>query len=263
MKQELRWTPFLVLCSREIRRFLKVLFQTLVTPMINSSLYLLIFGVSLGQHIPVPGEMGYLAFLIPGLIMMSCLNNSYQNSSSSIVSAKFAGELEDYRVSPISDQQLIWALAVGGLARGLAVGLITFGVGQIFYYVTLGQLLVIKHPLWLLYFLTIGGLAFAKLGMSVAFWAKTVDQLSAVSSFVLLPLLYLGGVFFSIENLHPFWKSLSQVNPLLYFISGVRYGLLGVSDVPVTTSAPLALVALVCFHGIVALTLRKGSFSRW
>lgn len=231
--------------------------------MINSSLYLLIFGVSLGAHIPVPGGVSYLAFLIPGLIMMSCLNNAYQNSSSSIVSAKFGGELEDYRVSPLSDQQIIWALSIGGLTRGLTVGIITFCVGQVFYHVTLGEFLMVEHPLWLLYFLIIGGLAFAKLGMSVAFWAKTVDQLSAVSSFVLLPLLYLGGVFFSIENLHPFWKSLSQANPLLYLINGVRYGILGVSDVPITTSAPVALVALLCFHGIVALSLRKGSFSRW
>ncbi|MCB0384537.1 MAG: ABC transporter permease, partial [Bdellovibrionales bacterium] len=111
LRQELRWTPFFILFYREIRRYLKVLIQTIVAPLINSSLYLLIFGVSLGASISVPGGVSYLAFLIPGLVMMSCLNNCFQNSSSSIVSAKFGGDLEDFRVSPLSDQQIIWAYA--------------------------------------------------------------------------------------------------------------------------------------------------------
>lgn len=151
-KLELHWTPFLVLLIREIRRFLKVLVQTVISPMINSSLYLLIFGVSLGAKISVGGGVSYLAFLIPGLVMMSCLNNSFQNTSSSVVSAKFAGELEDFRVSPLSNQQIIWALGLGGLTRGLLVGSVTYFVGQVFFWLAQGQWLPMAHPWWLIYF---------------------------------------------------------------------------------------------------------------
>ena len=263
MTQELRWTPFFVLLEREIKRFGKVMVQTIVTPLINSSLYLLIFGVSLGQSIKMGNGLSYLAFLIPGLVMMGCLNNAFQNSSSSIVSAKFGGELEDYRVSPLSNQQIIWALAVGGVVRGVCVGLITFIVGQVFYYLLEGGILGVAHPLILLFFIIVGGLSFATLGISVAFWAKTFDQLSAVSAFILLPLLYLGGVFFSIENLHPFWKTLASFNPLLYLINGVRYGLLGSADVDARLAAIVAICALGVFHWIALKSLKKGSFARW
>lgn len=262
-KLELHWTPFLVLLIREIRRFLKVLVQTVISPMINSSLYLLIFGVSLGAKISVAGGVSYLAFLIPGLVMMSCLNNSFQNTSSSVVSAKFAGELEDFRVSPLSNQQIIWALGLGGLVRGLLVGSITYFVGQVFFWLTQGDWLPMAHPWWLIYFLAVGGLVFSHLGISVAFWARTFDQMSAVGGFILTPLLYLGGVFFSIENLAPFWRGLSRVNPLLYLINGVRHGILGVSDVPVETAAVVALAFLLLTYLVALGSLKRGSFMRW
>jgi ABC-2 type transport system permease protein len=260
---ELRWTPFLVMLEREVKRFGKVVVQTVVTPLINSSLYLLIFGVSLGQSITLASGVSYLAFLIPGLVMMGCLNNAFQNSSSSIVSSRFGGDLEDYRVSPLSHQQIIWALAIGGLIRGLVVGSITFLVGQVFFYFMEGQVLGVAHPFILLFFICLGGLSFATLGISVAFWAKTFDQMSAISAFILLPLLYLGGVFFSIESLHPLWKSLALLNPLLYLINGVRYGILGVADVPVGYSALIGAIGLVVFHFIAVRSLKNASFSRW
>ncbi|MCC7405927.1 MAG: ABC transporter permease [Bdellovibrionales bacterium] len=259
----MRWTPFWVLFRREIKRYLKVLVQTIFAPMISSTLYLLIFGVSLGSQVTVPGGISYLAFLIPGLVMMSCLNNCFQNSSSSIVSAKFAGDLEDLKVAPLSHTQMLWAFAFGGLTRGLTVGTITFLVGELFFYLTTDQWLGIAHPGWLLFFLTLGGLTFAKIGVSVAFWAESVDQLSAVSSFVLLPLLYLGGVFFSVENLHPLWKSVSHANPLLYLINGVRYGILGQADVAVGTAALVAVLALGLFHLLGLWSLRRGPYGRW
>lgn len=263
-KQEsLRWIPFVTLLEREIARFMKVLAQTIVTPMINSTLYLLIFGVSLGGSIQLASGVSYLAFLIPGIVMMGCLNNAFQNSSSSIVSAKFGGDLEDLRVSTLSNFQIIWALGFGGLIRGAIVAIVTLIVGQLFFYFSKGELLGVAHPLYLLFFLIIGGLSFAQLGISVAFWAKTFDQLSAVSAFILLPLLYLGGVFFSIDGLHPFWKTLAQFNPLLYLINGVRFGLLGVSDVSVGVSALVAVVSLCVFHMVALRSLKQGSFVRW
>lgn len=261
--QELRWTPFLSLLRREVDRFAKVLVQTVITPFINSSLYLLIFGVSLGRSIETGQSFNYLAFLIPGLVMMGCLNNAFQNSSSSVVTAKIGGDLEDFKVSALSDQQMIWAFSLGGLLRGFIVGFITFAVGQLFYFVTHGEWLGVVHPIMLVMFLAIGSLTFAKLGIAVAYWARTFDQLSAVSGFILVPLTYLGGVFFSIQMLHPFWQRVSLLNPLLYFINGVRYSVLGTSDVSMTAALAVSLIALLICHALVLLTLRNSTFRRW
>lgn len=257
------WAPFYALYSREMHRFMKVVFQTVFSPLISSTLYLLIFGVSLGGSIAMPGDHSYLAFLIPGLVMMSCLNNAFQNSSSSIVSGKFSGDLEDWRVVPLSDQQIIWAVSLGGLTRGLLVGFVTYAVGAVFLFLTEGSWQLIAHPLELAFFLAVGGLSFAKLGISVAFWARSFDQVSAVGAFVLLPLIYLGGVFFSLGNLHPFWQGISKANPVLYFINGVRYGMLGASDVGLGTAAVVSLASLLIFHALAWRALRTGDFSRW
>lgn len=260
---DLVWTPFITLYSREMKRFLKVIVQTVFTPLVTASLYLLIFGVSLGRNITISSGSSYLAFLIPGLVMMAVLNNSFQNSSSSIVAGKFSGDLEDWKVVPLSNQQIVWALSFGGLSRGIIVGLITYLVGSVFHLVIEGSFLIPEHPLWLLFFLAVGGLSFAKLGISVAFWAKTFDQLSAVGTFLLLPLIYLGGVFFSLKGLHPFWQALSKFNPVLYFINGVRYGTIGHSDVDVFVAAGVSLAALVVFHILGIRSLKHAQFQRW
>jgi ABC-2 type transport system permease protein len=257
------FSPFWTLYVREMKRFMKVMFQTVVTPLVTATLYLLIFGVSLGGSIDLPGGLPYMAFLIPGLIMMSVLNNAFQNSSSSIVSGKFSGDLEDLRVVPLGTHQILWAMSIGGLTRGVIVGVVTFIVGEVFYYVVEGSILPVAHPAWLIFFLIVGGLSFAKLGVPVAFWARSFDQVSAVGSFVLLPLIYLGGVFFSLENLHPFWKLLSSFNPVLYFINGVRYGLLGTSDVNVYSAAAVSLSAMVLFHLVALRSLKTGNYQRW
>lgn len=263
MKTDLVWTPFLTVLEREIRRFLKVVVQTVLTPLVNAVLYLLIFGLSLGGAIQMASGHSYLAFLIPGLVMMGCLNNAFQNSSSSVITAKFGGDLEDFRVSALSSTQIVWAMSIGGLIRGFAVGLVTFITGAIFFRLAEGQWLVPAHPLVLLAFLVLGGLSFAKLGICVAFWARSFDQLSAISGFVLLPLIYLGGVFFSINGLHPLWQAVARWNPMLYLINGVRYGFLGVSDVGLGTAFAVGLVTVVVFHGLALRSLKTGSFLRW
>lgn len=259
----LKWNPFLSLFKREVKRFFKVSVQTLFAPLVNSTLYLLIFGVSVGSQIQMSGEIPYLAFIIPGLIMMGCLNNAFTNSSSSIVGTKFSGELEDYKSSPLTLNQIIWALSLGGLLRGLLVSLITFVVGQVFYWFQYEQFLAVAHPLWLLFYLFVGGLSFANFGLSAAIWAKSFDHLSAVGNFILLPLIYLGGVFYSIERLPAFWQKISQLNPLLYLINGVRYSLLGHSDVSHGLSAMSSISMLVIFYVIAKRSLRSGSFHRW
>lgn len=257
------WIPFWTLFRRECHRFAKVLVQTVVTPLISASLYLLIFGVSLGSFVDMSDQGGYLAFLIPGLMMMGLMNNSFQNSSSSIVSSKFTGDLEDLATVPLTRTQIIWALSLASVVRGALVALMTLVAGQIFYYSQYGQLLSIQHPIWLFVFVLVSGLVFGQLGLMAAFWAKTFDQLSAISTFVILPLTYLGGVFISIENLGPFWQKVSLLNPLFYFINGLRYSVVGYSDVPVWQSAGLSLLSLVVIYLFAYRLLNRVSFARW
>lgn len=254
---------FMTLLRREVKRFMKVLVQTVVTPFVSSFLYLLVFGVSLGQHVEGPHGIHYLGFLIPGLMMMGLMNNAFQNSSSSVVTSKFSGDMEDLRVAPISDNAIIWAMTIGALVRGSIVAGITLFVGEIFYRFQHGEWLGMAHPFVVLYFVVLSGFMFGQIGISVAFWAKSFDQLSAFSAFILLPLTYLGGVFISIEQLHPFWQSVSKMNPLLYLINGLRYGILGVSDVDLAHSVVISLIGFAVFYIFARISLKKGSFQRW
>jgi ABC-2 type transport system permease protein len=259
-------TPFLFLFRKECHRFMKVLVQTVLTPLISSTLYLLIFGVSLGSQLQSTGELSgqrYLAFLVPGLMMMGLMNNAFQNSSSSLVSSKFTGDIEDLGIVPLTRDHIIWALSLASVVRGVLVAAMTLLAGEIFFYFQYGDWIAIEHPLWLFYFLIAAGLVFGQMGMMTAFWAKTFDQLSAVTTFVILPLTYLGGVFISIHSLHPIWQKISLLNPLFYFINGLRYSVLGTADVSVEQSAGLALVALVVIYGMAHRLFSKITFSRW
>ena len=262
-KQDLIWAPFLMLLSREIQRFFKVIAQTVFIPVINSFIYLLIFGVSLGRYIQVMEGVSYLEFLIPGLVMMGCMNNGYQNGSSSLLSMKFGGEIIDIKASPLTVQHIIWAMSIGGLCRGLTVGFVIFLSGELFHYIYEGSFLIPTHPFYFILFCVIGGLAFTKLGITVAFFGKTFDHVSAIGGFIIAPLIMLGGVFFSLDNLSPFWIKVSSFNPLLYFINGVRYGVLGVSDVPITTAFWVSLLGLLIFHLSAVWTLKKRSYQPW
>lgn len=263
MTKDLIFTPFLALLKKEIARFFRVIGQTLLVPLVNSTLYLLIFGVSLGSSIQVSGLSSYLAFLIPGLVMMGVLNNAFQNSSSSIGTSKFHGDLEDLRIVPLSATQIVWALGIGGLVRGVLVGFITFSIGEVFYRIQVGELLPIHHPFLLFFFLVMGGLSFSFLGISIAFKAKSIDQLSAITGFILLPLMYLGGVFFSLENLHPFWRAASHINPMLYFINGVRFGILGMADISLSLALAVSFLTTAALYGLALYTVRNGIYSRW
>lgn len=254
---------FFTLIRREIKRFLKVVIQTVVSPVISSFLYLLVFGVSLGNSVQLKNGIPYLSFLIPGLMVMGLINNAFQNSSSSVVTSKFSGDLEDIRVAPIPHSYIIWAMGLGGVFRGSLVALVTGVVGYAFHYFQLHELVKIEHPFWLIYFFVVGGLIFSFIGIFVAVLANTFDQLSAFSTFILLPLTYLGGVFISIENLHPIWQAITKLNPLFYLINGFRYSILGQSDVVLSTAVIISLVGVSITFFMATFALRKGSFSRW
>lgn len=254
---------FITLVRREIHRYLKVLFQTIFTPLVNSILYLLIFGVSLGDNIKLQSGITYLAFIIPGLVMMACLNNAFQNSSSSIVSGKFSGDVEDWRVVPLTTQGIIWALCIGALSRGFLVGFLTLIVGELFYYWTYGDIIHIQSYFLFLVFLTVGAIVFSLVGIIVAIWAKTFDEMSAVGSLILTPLMFLGGVFFSIQSLSPFWQQVSLYNPLLYYINGFRFAMLGESDVSLQLCLIVSVLSLFISFFIAKYAIEKGSFQRW
>lgn len=254
---------FLTLLKREIKRFLKVVIQTVVSPIVSSFLYLLVFGVSLGGSVQLKSGVPYLAFLIPGLMVMGLINNAFQNSSSSVVTSKFSGDLEDLRVAPIPHSFIIWAMGFGGVVRGSVVAMVTGLVGLVFYYIQNNEMMSIVHPLWMIYFFIVGGLIFAFLGIFVAFLAKTFDHLSAFTTFILLPLTYLGGVFISVQNLPDIWQTLSKLNPLFYLINGFRYSILGQSDVELSRAVVVSLLGLIITFLMAKLSLKKGSFSRW
>ena len=255
-------TGFIFLFRRECHRFFKVLVQTVLTPVISAGLYLLIFGVTLGQYVEI-GSLHYLSFLIPGLMMMGLMNNSFQNSSSSLVSSKFTGDIEDLAIVPLSRTQIIWAMSLASVIRGGMVALITLIVGEVFYFIQYQELLLPAHPLWLLYFILTAGLVFGQLGLIAAFWAKTFDQLSAISTFVILPLTYLGGVFVPISQLQPVWQKVSMMNPLLYFINGLRYSMIDHADVSVALSAGLVLIFVFVFHILAHRVLSRVTLTRW
>jgi ABC-2 type transport system permease protein len=242
---------------------MKVVAQTVAIPLVNSTLYLMIFGVSLGNQIALKDGLPYMAFLIPGLVMMGCLNNAFQNSSSSIIASKFGGDLEDLKVAPITHWHIMTALSIAALVRGVMVGVVTWVSGEVAYFLMFDKFLSVAHWPILLLFLVLGGLCFANIGIFVGFYARTFDQLSAIGGFVLLPLIYLGGVFFSIEHLPPFWHSVAIANPLLYMINGVRYGILGQADVAWTTALAVALAAYAGTSAMAIWSLRRGSFHRW
>lgn len=257
------WAPFFTLLEKEVQRMLKVKGQTVITPTINATLYLLIFGVSLGKSITLKSGVSYLFFIVPGLVMMAALNNAYQNTASTIINSKFHGDLMDLRVVPLSNQMIVWALSLGALVRGFVVGLFTLLISLLFSYFSMGSLISIAHPILFLVFITVGSLTFGMLGIAIGFHATSFEKVNAVSSFVLLPLMYLGGVFFSTEQLHPFWQGVSRLNPMLYLINGVRYSTIEVSDVPLEASLGIAFFSFAVMFMISSYFVKNGSYSRW
>ena len=240
---------WLTLLYKELLRFWKVSFQTILAPVLTALLYLLIFSHVLESNVSVfGGRVSYTAFLIPGLVMMSVLQNAFANTSSSLMQSKMNGNLIFILLPPLSPLELFAAYVVGAMVRGIVVGLGVFAVTLLF----VPSLLAMPHPAWALGFALLGSAILGTLGLVAAIWAEKFDQISAFQNFIIMPLTFLSGVFYSIHSLPPFFQTLSHANPFFYMIDGFRYGFFGLSDVAPSTS--LAIVA-ACALLLCALTL--------
>ena len=240
-------TGFLTLLYKELLRFWKVGFQTVFAPMVSTLLYLMIFSHVLEAQVEAFPGVAYTAFLIPGLVMMAVLQNAFANSSSSLIQSKITGNLVFVLLSPLSYREIFFAYVLASVVRGLAVGL---GV----YLVTVGffDVAVASFP-WVFLFAFMGSALLGAIGIIAGIWADKFDQLAAFQNFVILPLTFLSGVFYSLHSLPPFWQQLSHLNPFFYMIDGLRYGFFNASDISPYIS--LAIV-VVCFVAVSWVTLR-------
>ncbi len=210
---------------KEVLRFWKVSFQTVGAPVLTAVLYLLIFGHVLEDHVQVYKGVGYTAFLVPGLVMMSLLQNAFANSSSSLIQSKITGNLVFVLLTPLSHRAWFLAYVGASLVRGLMVGA---GVWLATLWFTPAQF---AQPLWALVFAALGGCLLGSLGLIAGLWADKFDQMAAFQNFIIVPMTFLSGVFYSVHSLPAFWQGLSHLNPFFYLIDGFRRGFFGVSDV--------------------------------
>ncbi|MEM6188931.1 ABC transporter permease [Shewanella scandinavica] len=234
---KLYFIAFKSILSKEINRFTRIWIQTLVPPAITMTLYFLIFGNLVGSRIGEMGGVSYMEFIAPGLIMMSVITNSYSNVASSFYSAKFQRNLEELMVAPVPHYVLIAGYVGGGVARGLCVGLIVTLVAMFFVDISLHHAGLVVMTV----FLT--SVLFSLGGLINAVFAKSFDDISIIPTFVLTPLTYLGGVFYSLSLLPPFWQGVSALNPVVYMINVFRYGFLGFADI----SVPLSIAIMIGF----------------
>jgi ABC-2 type transport system permease protein len=232
---------------KEVLRFWKVAFQTVASPVITAVMYLLIFGHVLEEHVQVFPGVGYTSFLVPGLVMMSVLQNAYANSSSSLIQSKITGNLVFLLVSPLSHWAWFTAYVGAAVVRGLAVGLGVFVVTVWFAPLHLAE------PWWILIFGLLGAGLLGSLGLIAGMWAEKFDQMAAFQNFIIMPMTFLSGVFYSVKSLPGAWQAVSHLNPFFYMIDGFRRGFFGASDVSPWLSLAVVGTAFVL---VAALTLR-------
>jgi len=235
-------TAFKTIVWKEVRRFLRIWVQTLVPPVITISLYFVIFGNLIGRRIGEMGGYTYMEFIVPGLIMMAVINNSYANVVSSFFSQKYQRSIEELLVSPVPNYVILSGFVLGGVARGLAIGVIATIISLFFSGLHMHNLLIT------LLVVLMSSIVFSLGGFINAIFANKFDDITIIPTFVLTPLIYLGGVFYSIELLPEFWRLVSQLNPIFYMVNAFRFGILGVSDVNVVFAfAMLVLFTVVLF----------------
>ena len=246
------WRGTYTLFKKEILRFWRVAFQTVASPILTALLYLLIFSHVLEGHVEVYKGVQYTAFLIPGLIMMSLLQNAFANSSSSLVQSKIMGSIVFVLLTPISYLQFFCAFLAAAIIRGLLVGLSIYLVA--IWFVDLP----IVHPLWIFAFALLGSALLGTFGIIAGIWADKFDQMAAFQNFVIMPLTFLSGVFYSIHSLPPFWQTISHFNPFFYMIDGFRYGFFGKGDISPWISISVVAAFLLALAWLALKMLKSG-----
>lgn len=247
-----QWHAFSTLVVKEYNRIVRIWVQTILPPAITMTLYFIIFGSLIGRRIGEMDGFGYMEFIAPGLIMLAVITNSYGNVVSSFFGAKFGRHIEEMLVSPMPNYLILLGHVAGGVVRGLMVGGIVTVVALFF------TRLEVQHPWVVLSTVILTSVVFSLGGFINAVFAKKFDDISIVPTFVLTPLTYLGGVFYSISLLPEFWQRVSQANPILYMVNAFRYGVLGSSDIPIGTAYALILVAIALLYGFSMYLLNKG-----
>jgi len=240
------------LLYKETLRFWKVGFQTVGAPVLTAVLYLMVFGHVLEDHVKVYGTVSYTAFLVPGLVMMSVLQNAFANSSSSIIQSKIMGSLVFVLLTPLSHWGWFFAYVGSSIVRGLAVGLGVLVVAVLFAWPGF------VAPWWALLFAFLGAAMLGTLGLIAGLWAEKFDQMAAFQNFLIMPMTFLSGVFYSIQTLPPFWQQVSHLNPFFYMIDGFRYGFFGVSDASPWLSLAVVGSAWLVVSAIAVNLLRIG-----
>ena len=243
---------FQTIVIREILRFMRIWLQTILPTAITTALYFLIFGGLIGPRIGEMDGFSYMDFIVPGLIMLGIITNSYANVVSSFYFAKFSHSIEELLVSPLPNYLILLGYLVGGVARGAVVGLAVTTVSWLFTDLSL------HSPLVVITVALLTATLFSLAGFINAVFAQSFDDISIVPTFVLTPLTYLGGIFYSISLLPAFWQKVSLANPILYMVNAFRYGVLGVSDIPVTTSYAIIVAFIVALFAIALILLNKG-----
>ena len=243
---------FFTLFRKEITRFWKVSFQTVLAPVLTALLYLLIFSHVLEDHVQVYPGVRYTAFLVPGLAMMSLLQNSFANSSSSLIQSKITGNIIFVLLPPLSHFEFFAAYVLACVVRGVMVGFGVFAITALFVPVPL------QHPLWVASFALLGSALLGTLGIIAGIWAEKFDQLAAFQNFIIVPLTFLSGVFYSMHSLPPLWQEVSRFNPFFYMIDGFRYGFFGVSDMSPSLSFAIVGGCLLALSFATLSLLKRG-----
>jgi len=245
-------TGFPTLLYKEVLRFWKVSFQTVAAPVLTTLLYLLVFAHALRGHVQAFPGVSYLEFLIPGLAMMAMLQNSFANSSSSLIQSKITGNIVFILLPPLTATEVFGAYLLASMVRGIVVGMGVFAA-------TLWLIpLSMKHPVWVFAFALVGCGMLGTMGIIAGIWSEKFDQLAAFQNFLVMPLTFLAGVFYSLHSLPPFWQAVSKVNPFFYAIDGFRYGFFGQSDVAPGVSLAIATAAFAALSWLSLALLRRG-----
>lgn len=252
----IQWVAFSTIVVKEIRRFTRIWQQTLLPPAITMTLYFIIFGNLIGSRIGPMDGVDYMAFIVPGLIMMSVITNAYGNVSSSFYSNKFQRSIEELMVAPVYPSVILAGYVMGGVARGVAVGVIVTLLSLYFTELKIHDLSVVVTVTFL------SAILFSLGGFINAIFATKFDDISIIPTFVITPLTYLGGVFYSISLLPDFWQDVSKLNPILYMVNSFRYGILGISDIDVSHAIIMLLVFIAVLFATSVWLLKRGTGMR-